>query len=130
MALLKDMIQYLKTSGLVIGDGDDAFRDFLPEAPDNLVSLYEYKGDPVSPYTDVVHRSVQVIVRNQSATAAKKLSDDIFKAFCRYDENQRLDLTPTRWGQIHIRSTPYKLSQDDRDRTKYVFNLGITTTTD
>lgn len=130
MTLLEDIIQYLKTLGLVAGDGEDAFRDFLPEAPDNIVSVYEYNSDPVSAFTDVVHRSVQVIVRNQSAADAKKLSDRIFKAFSNYDNSQRLDFTSTRWGQVHIRSTPYKLSQDENNRTKYAFNLGITTTID
>lgn len=130
MSLLEDIVEYLKSNGLVEGDGVDTFRDFQPEAPDNIISLHEYKGDPVSPYTEVVHRSVQVIVRNTSAAAAKNKADQVFKAFRNHDETQRIDFTTTRWGQVHIRQAPIKIKQDDKNRIHYGFNLGITTTTD
>lgn len=130
MTLLEDIVAYLVAQRLVKGDGEDIFRDFKPDTPDNIVSLHEYKGDPVSPHTQVVHRSVQIIVRNKSATAAQSLCKDIFAAFRKHDEAQRLNLTPDRWGQVHLRQTPYKILQDDKDRTHYGFNLGITTTID
>ena len=129
MTLLKDMVSYFTAKGLIEGDGIDAFRDFKPETPDNLVSLHEYKGDPVSMYTDVVHRSVQVVVRNKSAEAAQALAKNLCKALLDdMAENKRVDFTATRWGQVHIRQAPYKFSQDESDRTLYGFNLGITTT--
>ena len=129
MTLLKDMVSYFTSKGLIEGDGIDAFRDFKPETPDNLVSLHEYKGDPVSMYTDVVHRSVQVVVRNKSAEAAQALAKNLCKALLDdMAENKRVDFTATRWGQVHIRQAPYKFSQDESDRTLYGFNLGITTT--
>lgn len=130
MTLLEDIVAYLSSKDLIKGDGVDTFRDFKPEYPDNIVSLHEYKGDPVSPYTPVVHRSVQVVVRNKSAVAAQALAKQLFDAFRNYDESQRIDFTTTRWGQVHIRQTPYKILQDDKDRVHYGFNLGITTTTD
>ena len=129
MTLLEDIVKYFTDKGLIAGDGVDTFRDFKPEAPDNIVSLHEYKGDPVSMYTDVVHRSVQVVVRNKSAVAAQQLA----KALCNSliadaAMNGRVDFTPTRWGQVHIRQAPHKFSQDESDRVLYGFNLGITTT--
>lgn len=128
MTLLEDIVTYLTKLGLVAGDGKDAFRDFKPESPDNIVSLHEYQGDPAIPHTTVVHRSVQVVVRNKSASAAQSLAIKLCDAFRRSDNVQRIDFTPTRWGQVHVRQTPYKILQDDRDRTHYGFNLGITTT--
>lgn len=129
MTLLKDIVSYFTAKGLIEGDGIDAFRDFKPETPDNIVSLHEYKGDPVSMYTDVVHRSVQVVVRNKSAEAAQDLAKNLCKALLSdMAENKRVDFTATRWGQVHIRQAPYKFSQDESDRTLYGFNLGITTT--
>lgn len=128
MSLLEDLVAYLVAKGLVTGDGEDVFRDFKPDSPDNIVSLHEYKGDPVLPHTDVVHRSIQVIVRNTSATDACEKSKKLFRAFSSYDNAQRIDFTPTRWGQVHIRNTPHKLMQDEKDRSHWVFNLGITTT--
>ena len=128
MQLLKDMVTYLTNLGLVEGDGVDTFRDFKPETPDNVVSLHEYKGDPVSPYTDVVHRSVQIVVRNKSAEAAHRLAINLYKAFVPTDETLRIDFTPDRWAQVHVRQVPHKFSQDESDRIHYGFNLGITTT--
>lgn len=130
MTLLEDIVMYLAAEGLVRGDGVDAFRDFIPESPDNIVILYEYAGDPVSQYTDVVHRSVQVVVRNKSASAAKALANKLLAAFRKSDETLRIDFTASRWGQTHIRQTPFKLKQDENGRIYYAFNLGITTNTD
>ena len=128
MTLLKDIVEYLTSLKLIQGDGVDTFRDFKPETPDNIISLHEYQGDPVSPYTDVVHRSVQVVVRNKSAEQAHRLAIDLYKAFVSEDDTLRIDFTDGRWGQVHVRQTPYKFSQDESDRTHYGFNLGITTT--
>ena len=130
MTLLEDITTYLTGLGLVAGDGIDVYRDFKPEAPDNIVSLHEYAGDPVSPYTNVVHRSVQVVVRNRSAIEAQRIAIKLFKAFVSADESLRIDFTPTRWAQVHIRQTPHKFMQDESDRVHYGFNLGITTTID
>ena len=127
MTLLEDIVSYLTELGIVQGDGIDTFREFKPEMPDNIVSLHEYKGDPVSPYTNVVHRSVQVVVRNKSAVEGKALANRLCKAFMASDDTLRIDFTPTRWGQVHVRQTPYKFSQDESDRVHYGFNLGITT---
>ena len=128
MTLLEDIIAYLVGLNLVVGDGVDAFRDFVPDEPDNIVCLYEYAGDPVSSYSETVHRSVQVIVRNKSAAEAQSLAKKIFSAFRNSSNALRVDFTPTRWGQVHVRQTPHKIKQDERDRTQYGFNLGITTT--
>lgn len=130
MTLLEDIVTYLCTKGLVQGDGVDTFRDFKPETPDNIVSLHEYAGDPVSPYMNEVHRSVQVVVRNVSASEAKRIADLLCKAFRAQDESLRIDFTDTRWGQVYIRQAPYKFLQDASDRVHYGFNLGITTNMD
>ena len=128
MHLLEDITAYLTGLGLVEGDGIDVYRDFKPEAPDNIVSLHEYQGDPVSPYTEVVHRSVQVVVRNRSAEEARSLAVRLFKAFTEVNEDRRIDFTPERWVQVYVRQAPHKFSQDASDRVHYGFNLGITTT--
>lgn len=130
MTLLEDIVEYLTGLGLVQGDGIDTFRDFKPETPDNIVSLHEYQGAPVSPYTNVVHRSVQVVVRNKSAEMAHRQAIDLYKAFVSEDDTLRIDFSDNRWGQVHVRQTPYKFSQDESDRTHYGFNLGITTNID
>lgn len=128
MTLLEDIVQYLTNLNLIEGDGVDTFRDFKPETPDNIVSLHEYKGDPLSPFMSEVHRSVQVVVRNKSAVKAQELAKALCNAFITDNESRRIDFTPERWGQVYVRQAPYKFSQDESDRIHYGFNLGITTT--
>ena len=128
MTLLEDIIKYLTSLHIVEGDGIDAYRDFMPDKPDNIMALYEYKGDPVLPHTDVVHRSVQVVVRNKSVKAAVQKAMQLCSAFIKSDEAQRINFTLYRWGQVHVRQTPIKIKQDDKGRVYYGFNLGITTT--
>lgn len=130
MTLLQDLVTYLVSLGLIQGDGEDTFRDFKPETPDNIVSLHEYKGDPISPYMNVIHRSVQVVVRNTDAVKAQELAKQLCQAFMTNTESRRIDFTPDRWGQVYVRQPPHKFSQDGSDRVHYGFNLGITTTID
>lgn len=128
MGLLLTLVQYLVRLGVCSGDGDDCFRDFMPEAPDNVVVLHEYSGDALSPYTQSVHRSVQVKVRNSDAEAARAKAVEVCRAFSTTAEDYRIDFSDTHWGQVYIRQIPFKLSQDESGRTVYCFNLGITTT--
>lgn len=127
MTLLQDIITYLTNAGVVDGAGIDSFIDFKPETPDNIVSLHEYQGDPVSPYTNVVHRSVQIVVRDTSAAKAQAKAMAIYEALRPKNDDKRVDLTESRWGQVHIRHVPHKFSQDENDRIHYGFSLGITT---
>lgn len=127
MGLLLTIVNYLVASGVCTGDGDDCFRDFTPESPDNVVVLHEYSGDPLIPFTTHVHRSVQVTVRNKDAEAARSKAVQVCNAFRTTKEDQRIDFSDTSWGQVYIRQTPFKLKQDESDRVTYCFNLGITT---
>lgn len=127
-ALLLDIVTYFTRKQLIAGDGIDAFRDFKPETPDNIISVHEYKGDPVSPFIDEVHRSVQVLVRDKNANTARERSLALCKAIIAdMKEDGRVDFTAERWGQVYVRQSPFKISQDESDRVLYGFNLGITT---
>lgn len=124
--LLLDIVTFLTDNGMVQGDGVDAFRDFTPEAPDSLVALHEYKGDPAVAYDPNVNRSVQVTVRDKDADVARQRALDIYKLFI--SDNLIVNFTHDRWGQVHLRQPPFKISQDNNDRVTYGFNVGITTT--
>lgn len=129
MTLLEDLVAFFTSKGDIEGDGIDAFRDFQPETPDNIVSFHEYAGDPVSLFTDAVHRSVQIVVRNKSANDARTKALSLYNTLLNAaDQAGRVDFTAARWGQVYLRQTPYKFSQDKSDRVLYGFNLGITTT--
>lgn len=124
--LLLDIVTFLADNGVVQGDGVDAFRDFTPEAPDSLVVLHEYKGDPAVAYDPNVHRSVQITARDKDADVARQKALKIYKLLT--SDNLIVQFTPDRWGQVYLRQTPFKISQDDNDRVTYGFNIGITTT--
>ena len=124
--LLLDIVTFLTSNNVVQGDGVDAFRDFTPEAPDSIVALHEYKGDPAVPYEPSVHRSVQVTVRDKDADVARHKALEIFKLL--QSENLIVQFTTDRWGQVHLRQTPFKIGVDNNDRVTYGFNVGITTT--
>ena len=124
--LLLDIVTFLADNKIVQGDGVDAFRDFTPEAPDSLVALHEYKGDPAVAYDPNVHRSVQVTARDKDADVARQKALRIYKLLT--SDNLIVHFTPDRWGQVYLRQPPFKIGQDDNDRVTYGFNIGITTT--
>ena len=124
--LLLDIVTFLTDNGMVQGDGVDAFRDFTPEAPDSLVALHEYKGDPAVVYDPNVNRSVQVTVRDKDADVARRRALEIYKLLM--SDNLIVHFTSDRWGQVYLRQPPFKISQDNNDRVTYGFNIGITTT--
>lgn len=124
--LLLDIVTFLADNGVVQGDGVDAFRDFTPEAPDSLVALHEYKGDPAVAYDPNVHRSVQITARDKDADVARQKALRIYKLLT--SDNLIVQFTPDRWGQVYLRQPPFKIGQDDNDRVTYGFNIGITTT--
>lgn len=127
MSLLRTLVEYGVSNGVLVGDGEDSYRDFMPEAPDNLVVFHEYAGQPPTPLIDTAHRSVQIKVRNTSAEAARTKALQLFEIFRSDTEALRIDFSDTLWGQVYIRQTPFKLSQDTAGRVTYCFNLGITT---
>lgn len=126
--LLLDIVIFLTNNGVVEGDGVDTFRDFIPEAPDYLVAICEYKGSPMVPFEPTAHRSVQISVRDKDADIARSKALEIFTLFqSKMGEDARLDLTEERWGQVTLRQSPFRSSTDSSDRVTYVFNMGITT---
>ena len=127
MTLLETLVEYGVSKGVLVGDGEDSFRDFMPEVPDHVVVFHEYAGSPVSQFTENVHRSVQVKVRDLNASAARAKALELFNIFKAETEDLRIDFTDTLWGQVYVRQTPFKLLQETGGRVVYCFNLGITT---
>lgn len=129
--LLLDIVQYFVSKGLAIGDGEDCFRDFSPETPDSIIALYEYKGDVVVPYEELVNRSIQITTRDKNADIARRKSLELYKALredAQVSESSLVHFTEERWGQVYFRQTPFKIKVDAENRVTYGFNIGITTT--
>ena len=127
MTLLEAIVNYCVAKGVLSGDGVDAFRDFTPEVPDTVIVFHEYAGSGISAFTEHVHRSVQVKVRDTDAEAARAKAIQVLNVFRSETESLRVDFSTDLWGQVYIRQTPFKLQQDGSNLVTYCFNLGITT---
>ena len=127
MSLLEALVAYCVSKGALVGDGEDSYRDFMPEVPDAVVVFHEYMGSPLTPFTDSVHRSVQVKVRDTNAEAARTKALKVLEVFKSETEDRRVDFSEDLWGQVYIRQLPFKVQQDGSNRVTYCFNLGITT---
>lgn len=127
MSLLELLIEYCVAKGVLAGDGEDSFRDFMPESPDAIAVFHEYSGSPLSQFTTHVHRSIQIKVRDISSEAARTKALSVLKVFKSDTESLRVDFSADLWGQVYIRQLPFKLQQDSSNRVTYCFNLGITT---
>jgi hypothetical protein len=123
--LLLDMVKHLTDNDLVLGDGEDTFRDFQPPEPDSIVVLNEYAGLPQGINTDCGVRSVQLVVRDVSSDTAKQRIWQIVNLLIKpVDPIQRIG---TRWLIISLRGTPFRLTTDTLNRVVWCVNLGITT---
>jgi len=129
--LLLDIVLFLQANLIITGDGTDAFRDYLPESPDNTIALFEYGGAPDVAVDDAVHRAVQIQFRNLDADLARQQSVTTYKLFREHmNEDRFINLSESRWSQMYLKQTPYMLKRDDSARTIYAFNIGLTTTID
>ena len=127
--LLQDMAAYIVDKGLANGYGEDIFCDYLPEKPDNIIALLEYKGSPDTPFDhDLHHRSVQLLTRNVDADTAKTLALKLHQILTSQSVDfEPIKFTDNRQGLVYIRQTPFRIGTDENDRALYCFNIGITT---
>jgi|WetSurMetagenome_2_1015567.scaffolds.fasta_scaffold302881_2 hypothetical protein len=125
--LLLDITLFLIANGVGTADGVDIFRDFEPEMPDNIIVLSEYNGSGSVSYDPTSLRSIQIKVRNIDADSARQKALIIYKLLYK-DEDQRIDFTTDRWGQVSLRQSPFRIGSDKSNRVSYGFNCGITTT--
>lgn len=127
--LLKDITSYIVNNELAVGYGDDVFHEFLPESPDNIILLEEYKGSPDTPFDhDLHHRSIRLVTRHVDTDKAKELAFKLHKILISPNGDfEPIKFTEDRWGLVYIRQTPFYLGVDANDRALYCFNIGITT---
>jgi hypothetical protein len=129
-SLLEDLEQWLINADKAVADGDDIFRDFAPDVPDEIIVLYEYDSvlSGIKSANSAV-RYVQVTYRATSATVAKNACDDIFHLFMNPDQNIT-SLPNNRWAIMIAKQVPFKIEMDNQMRYVYGFNVAITTNPD
>lgn len=129
-SLLEDIEQWIIENNLGQADGVDLFRDTIPDEPDSVVTLFEYDSrTAATKFNPVVVRYVQVIARDPQPTVSRQKAASLFKLFNQWEEGIT-DLPNDRWAIIKPLQSPFKVSEDNRRRSYYGFNVAITTNSD
>lgn len=123
--MLSALISFCVTSGLLKGDGIDAFKDETPNSPDSVVSFIEYNGYG-SAFILTHTRKVQVSVRDKSSYKAKMLATSIYNSFKDYPQLK----IAGRSMITQPLSLPVKIKIDEKGRVYYAFNMNVLTYTD
>lgn len=130
--LLLEIATYLNEENKVEGDGVDTFRDFMPESPDQAISLYEEPGQGTFYGAGGAARKVKVLVRG-SHDDPDWARVKVWEIFNTLDIPDRIiDTRETHhaaklWGVFKALYTPFKLKTDENGRDIYIFTLGVTT---
>jgi hypothetical protein len=122
---MADLLVDFETYFVAKGVASVVYKDIAPDQPDILVALYEYEGSNPVAQIDGSSRSIQVMVRDVSAAAAKLKIKGIYNSLI--TEDGILDLTDTRWCTIYLKQPPFKMKVDESNRSYYVFNVAVTT---
>lgn len=125
--LLQEIIQHIIDSGEATAKDVDIFKNFSPTEPDSCVCVYEYAGTAPGVFTNMSVRSVQITARAKKSNEAKLKLWSIYKSL--YAEDSFITLG-TRKCIITMRNTPIKIDVDNKGRTIWAFNMGITTNFD
>ena len=127
MADLLDDLETYFTSLNIVTPGT-IFKDTLPDLPDSAIAIYCYSGYSSLPQIAGVNYSIQIVVRDKSATVAKSKAKELYNALL--TEDGILYLTPERWSLVFPRQVPFKIKVDTKERIYYGFNADITTYAD
>jgi hypothetical protein len=124
-SLLLDIVNILVNADVCDGDGVDAFRDYLPDEPEEIVVLSEYESPyPRVHYEEKIVRLVQVLARSNNPDTARTRALAAYNALVDYEKGKIFN---GRLMQVHLRSTPFKHSVNTNKSIMYAFNMGVTT---
>lgn len=122
------LLHDIKTFLIANGATETIFVDTTLDAPSNVITLYEYEGTSPLAQIEGSLRSIQIVVRDDSAAIAKQRIDTLYKLFMTNDSI--LQIVENRLVTLHLRHTPFKLKTDEQARTYYAFSMGVHTFVD
>lgn len=124
--LIFDILEYIKSLGLYNGLSTDMFIGFMPENPDDVLVLTEYKGAPGLMVDPAVHRSFKIVARSKDASKAFSNLKILYnKIFADRQEDGKMYFGE-RWGQVYLRETPFRYKTDINERHYYTFDISVT----
>lgn len=123
--MMEELVKGMIVAKLCEEMDKDIFVDYFPAEPDECIALIEYAGTGIAMYTDTSVRSVQVTCRGRNLYDTQQKCWKVFDYFNTHDNILRL---PNCTVLVGLRQTPFRMSQDDKGRERWVFNMGITFT--
>lgn len=123
MALLDDISAHLQTQGIT----GPIHKGFYPDQPDDLVSLFEYAGEPMeltmSDNDPVLERpGLQVRVRSKTYPTGRTKIGEIV-AILHGLANKTL--SGTRYLLIKANQSPESMGLDQNNRSEFVVNFSV-----
>ncbi|MBC7340891.1 MAG: hypothetical protein H5U02_00295 [Clostridia bacterium] len=119
--LSEDIGNYLQING--VGTvGTDIFLGQLPAAPDNVVALFEYAGEPPDLHSSVEYPGLQVLVRNKSYVAGRQKIEQTRNVLHGLTE---ATINGRRYLLVRARQSPEALPRDENGRALFVCNFRV-----
>lgn len=127
MTMLLEVATYLDTNIVALTAGTNLFAGDMPEAPQELVALYENPGitlietqggaDPA-----VERPRLQVYVRSTDYATGRALMETVWKALWNVNN---VTMTGTRYLHIMALTSPFFLDRDPERRPVFSCNFDV-----
>lgn len=120
--LLDDIATYLQTLA-----NRDIFKGHYPDKPDNVISLFEYAGEPAEMTMGggdpVLERpGLQVRVRDKDYAAGRSRIQAVVDALHGLANTK---LSDTRYLLIRANQSPESMGLDQNNRSEFVVNFSV-----
>lgn len=121
--LVSDVVNLIIGEELAEAVDVDIFKDFIPDAPNDIVVVSEYSGSDIHPFANASVRSIQILCRAKTPSKAREKCWKLFDMFTN-------KIPMTQIGNhtciLALRNSPFKMEVDSKNRHLYVFNMGVT----
>ena len=120
----KQLAEHLGEQGIGIV-GQDLFYSFLPDSPDNLITITDTGGwpkDPDLPQKDV---TFQFRIRGVNYNEAQAMAERLYDYFCPGGIPKKCFYIADFFVQLvqPMQPVPYYLGRDQNDRDEFVWNM-------
>lgn len=120
----KQLAEHLQTQELGT-TGEDLFYSFLPDSPDNCISIFDTGGwpkDPDLPRKDV---TFQFRIRGEYYDEAQALAETLYNYFCPEGIPKKLFYLDSLFVQLvqPMQPVPYHLGRDENGRDEFAWNM-------
>lgn len=120
----KQLAEHLQQQGIGI-TGQDLFYSFLPDSPDNCISIFDTGGwpkDPDLPRKDV---TFQIRIRGEYYDEAQAKAEALYNYFCPGGIPKKLFYIDSFFVQLvqPMQPVPYHMGRDENGRDEFVWNM-------